>query len=168
MKKYLISIILLFMVADLCFAQELQTFMGRGTYFEYSINYPSSWRAADMSGFAVIMEPNENKEKVLVAAGNLSEKPMSLEEFVNVWLKTAPSEINNFQVVDQGEATIDGKKALFHVYSGEKNGEVLKCKHYSISTGSNIYELTYEARVANFDRNLNDAEEIIKSIKISR
>jgi hypothetical protein len=167
MKKMIITILwLATLLTNNGFCETQKTFTGSSTYFEYTLNYPSGWQATNMYGFAVIMEPGANKEKILVTVADLSKKPMDLEEFTSLWLKMSPSEMQNFQIIDKGETIINGKKALFYIYSGKKDGIALKCKRYAFSEKSNIYELTYEARAENFDKYLNVAEEIIKSIKI--
>src|SRR4030042_1306907 len=155
MKKAIISLWLIILFTGNSFCETPKTFTGSSSYFNYTLNYPSDWQAADMYGFAVIMEPSENKEKVLVTVADLSKKPMSLEEFANLWLKLTPLEMQNFQIIDKGETTINDKKVLFYVYSGKKDGMNLKCKRYTFSEKSNIYELTYEAREENFDKYLN-------------
>ncbi|MFH1260236.1 MAG: hypothetical protein ABII74_10595 [Elusimicrobiota bacterium] len=166
MKKITITFWLLLLFASNSFCETQKNFAGSSSYFNYTINYPSDWQAIDMYGFAVIMGPSENKEKILVTVADLSKKPMSLEEFANLWLKLTPLEIQNFQIIDKGEITINDRKALFYVYSGKRAGMNLKCKRYTFSEKSNIYELTYEAREENFDKYLNRAEEILKSIKV--
>ncbi|MBU2102751.1 MAG: PsbP-related protein [Candidatus Omnitrophota bacterium] len=165
MKKIVIMLWLFFILAGTGFCENQKTFLGTSPYFNYTIEYPQNWQATDMYGFAVIAAPEQNKEKVLVTVADLSKKPMSLEEFANVWLKITSLEMQNFQIIDKGETTIGDKKALFYIYTGEKEGIKLKCKRYTFSEKTNIYELTYEARDEHFDKYFNDAENIIKSIK---
>ena len=162
----LFGLIILF--ASNIFCETQQTFTGSSSYFNYTLDYPSNWKGADMYGFAVIMEPNENKEKVLVTVADLSKKLMTVEEFSNLWLKITPLEIQNFQIIDEGKTSINDKITLYYLYSGQKDGVALKCKRYTFAGESNIYELTYEAREENFDKYLNIAEEIIKSIKVTK
>jgi hypothetical protein len=172
MKPYLFCFIFLFMGAVLCFCQEHKTFTGKGPYFEYSIEYPSTWRGIDMYGFVELVSPTENitddfKEKINVMVADLSKKKKTIEEFNDIWLKVViPGEIADFELLDKGTSTIDNKEALFVVYKGKRKKVGVKGKRYVFADKTSIYEVEFEAKQENFEKNLSMAETIIKSIKV--
>jgi len=68
------------------------------------------------------------------------------------------------QLIEEGEDTINGKKATYLVYIKKFTNE--KCKAYEITTNAAYYWLSYSAENEYFDEYLPEAEKIIKSIKI--
>lgn len=176
MKKLIFNLFLvslLVLTTFNCYGEERKTYTGSGSYFSYSIDYPSNWQPIDMYGFVKFMAPPANKtddfrESVMLTVADLSKKPMSLEQFSSMWLTIVPQELSNFKLLDKGESVIDGKNTLFYVYKGNKDRKSLKCKRYTLIINSNIYELLYEAKEEDFNKYLPQAESIMKSIKVEK
>ncbi|MDD5585106.1 MAG: PsbP-related protein [Candidatus Omnitrophica bacterium] len=172
MKKLLLSFILVFMGAVLCYSQEQKTFTGKGPYFEYSIEYPSTWKIIDAYGFVELLSPVGDiaidfKEKIKVMVADVSKKPRTIEEFNDLWLKVViPGEISDFELLEKGKSTIDSKETLFLVYKGTREKTNVKGKRYVFADKTNIYEVEFETKDENFDKNLSVAEAIIKSIRV--
>lgn len=168
MKKIFIFLGVILLLTTNGYGAEKKTYNGTGSYFNYSIDYPSDWQAGDMYGFVTISPPKSVSEdiSVTVTIADLSKKPKTLEEFNALMLNNIISqEFSNFQIIDKGKAVINGKDALFYVYKGNKEGKSLKCKRYTFKNNTSIYELTFQSRGDNFEKYLFQAENIIKSIK---
>ena len=171
MKKLFVFLGVILSLVTSSHGAEMKTYNSTGSYFNYSIDYPSDWQVGDTYGFVTI-SPLKNLSEdisVTVTIADLSKKPKTLEEFNSLMFdKIIPQELSNFQILDKGKAVIDGKESLFYVYKGNKEGKGLKYKQYSFKNNTNIYELTFEARIEDFDRYLPKVENIIKSIKVKK
>lgn len=173
MKRCLFGIVatLCFLISP-CSAQEQKTFSGSGPYFNYSIEYPASWNAADLYGFAELTPPGQAagkfKEKILVTVADMGKgKPaLSLEAFNDLWLKVIPGEVSRFELLEKGETTLAGRRALFSIYKGNKDKVKIKGKRYIFAQKNSIYELVFEAQERNFKADLPMAERIIAGLKL--
>jgi hypothetical protein len=174
MKRYIVSVVFLVATLVTCFAQEQKTFSGSGPYFHYSIQYPSSWKAVNRYGFVELTSPSKPtgnfKEKILVTVTDAAKgkNTKTLEEFNDSWLKIIPNEVSNFEMLDKGESTLAGKRALFYIYKGKKEKARIKAKRYIFTNKTNIYEVTFETQEKLFLKNLSPAEKIMASITVHK
>lgn len=151
-------------------AEEQRTYMS--PYFNFTINYPSSWQARELSGMVFFLSPREGNsdgftENVGVTIEDLANNPMSLDEYETISLTNAPSIIPAFKLIEKNNAKIDGKDAYFMVYTGSAQTRSLKYKSYTFIADSKAFTLTYSAEKKNYDKYLKRAELIMKSIKIT-
>jgi eukaryotic-like serine/threonine-protein kinase len=173
MKKILFVFALsfaLFSLAASSNGEEQRTYIS--PYFNFTINYPPSWQIKEISGMVFFLSPGEGRsddfsENVGVIIEDLSKQPMSLNEYEKLSLTSAPKLIKDFKLAAKNSAKIDGEDAYSMIYSGIDKSRRLKYKSYTFITGSKAYTLTYTAEEKNYDKYLNQAELVMKSIKIA-
>ncbi len=173
MKKILFFFVLavaLFSFVTSSSGEEQRTYIS--PYLNFTVNYPPSWQVKEISGMVFFLSPLEGKsdgfsENVSVIVEDLSKKPMSLNEYEKLSLTSAPKLIKDFKLMANNSVKIYGETAYSLIYSGMDQSRSLKYKSYTFITGSKAYTLTYSAEEKNYDKYLNQAELVMKSIKIA-
>jgi len=140
-------------------------------YFNFSINYPLSWRVKENDGIVVFGSPQESGtddfiENVNVVVEDLSFNPMTLNDYTTKSLMNFPKLLPNFELLQQGNTEIDNKESSFIVYSDRRGDLKAKFKAYMLISHDKAYVMTYGAKENEFNEYLPQAERTMQSIKI--
>ena len=185
MRKVALQVFLVGLVAFTTlsrgFADEHKTYTSSGSYFNYSIEYPSNWvpTPTGMFGFVRFLARAPSgrllEDSVWVSVFDASKKPWTLEKFVAVTKKIGPVGISPFKILDEGEARISNRLGWFLSYEGDegdplgiKGPRKVKAKKYIVLSGTTFYELQYTAAEENYEKYLREAEELMQSLKIAQ
>jgi hypothetical protein len=103
---------------------------------DYSMNFPTGWKVyQNREGFDLVgMGPGG----IIVG---IKEGPASVnvDQFFDAGVKLIPQTIQDFSVVDQGKATIDGKDARWIIYRGKLVGRDAEVLQYFIINKNRAY-----------------------------
>lgn len=139
--------------------------------FLYAVDYPDDWRVREMGKTTSIYAPRESgedmfAENVQIVAEDLPGQ-VSLIDYHRAGVGSAEKFLNGFRALEEARTQWLGRDAIVMLYTATVNGARFKFKDYKFLLGKTAYVLTYTAREADFDRFLPQAEDIMKSIRVS-
>jgi hypothetical protein len=145
------------------------------TVNKYSIDYPQDWAKAPvpngMAGMA-FLRPKEGpsdlfQENVNVLVQDLSEQPMTQEQFTELTKKQVTDNFGTSANLTVQPATLVGQNAKVAHYNITYQGRTLKIKQYWFVKGKKAYVFTYTASPAQFARYDSTATQVIKSFRFN-
>lgn len=165
-------IVLLFLLNANAYYEEQKIY--RNSYFNFTVNYPASWKVQETRVGAIFISPPINNESssfaenVDISVNEIGNNSINAKSYLEKSIKDLQSskDMRNFKVFETGESKIGDKKAVFVSYSGILWGNSFKCKQYVIIEGSILYLLTYYGEGEDFYKFLPQAESIIKSFRL--
>lgn len=148
------------------FAAGLKTY--KNTDLNFKVKYPSDWQVEEISGMIVFISPLEDakdnyREYVSVGSEDISAYPIPLGDYVEFSFENWLRQTADLTLKEKRETQVDGKDAIYIICEEKET----RYKQYYIMHDSRAYVLTYAASVKDFDRYLDRAEALIRSIKIS-
>lgn len=176
MRRILLVIMLLFFSMVNVYNEEQKIY--RNSYFNFTMNYPASWKIKEISGLPIFTSPLESEsddfpENVNVGFEKIAFHPQTTKTY---WEKKGIPELQNqtvlqnIKIIERGRTNIGKKEASYITYIAYLvmyNTE-LKFRQYAIIVGSNLYLFTYTAKEADFYKFLPQAEGIIMSFRITQ
>lgn len=167
MKKVMIPVLMTFLIFNIASSLRAETNIYTSPYFNFTISYPSDWESKEISGIIAFLSPREDaddfSENVNVVVEDISNYPMTLENYVNLGFKNWQKVNKNIKLLKKSKTQIDDRDAFYIICD---DGD-LKYKQYIFIYNLKAYVLTYTGKRENFDKYLNQAEAIMQSIRIS-
>jgi serine/threonine-protein kinase len=169
------AIAIFLVVAKLFFQPDIPLVSYENSQYGIKVNYPQNWDKQENSNIitkevVTLVSPRTNDadkflETVSVTVEDLP-SPKSLEEYTSFAKQEIKQNNQDVQILSEGEATLAGNKAYQLIYT-RLDGQV-KLKTMAVWTLKNFkaYAVVYEAEIGQFDRFLNQAESIMKSLQV--
>ncbi|MBW4619490.1 MAG: protein kinase [Cyanosarcina radialis HA8281-LM2] len=169
------AIAILFGATKLVFQPDIPVSPYENTQYGIKLNYPQNWDKQENANIitkevVTLVSPRASDsdkflETVSVTVEDLP-SPKSLEEYTSFAKQEIQQNNQDVQIQSEGEDTLAGNKAYRIIYT-RSDGEV-KLKTMAIWTLKNFkaYAVIYEAELGEYDRFLNEAEKIIKSLQV--
>lgn len=173
--KTFLSAVLLWLVVITSQAQTTVVTNGAG---KYSVTAPASWRVQKDGSTTDLYAPDESAEDAWLERLGISMGPangLSLEEAFDYYrTQDFPGYYQDFRVLKKGAETINGKKALWMVYSysasGKANGDAKAARvndlFYLILDNDTLYFLDGVTEESHFAQYEAAFISIIKTFKI--
>jgi eukaryotic-like serine/threonine-protein kinase len=169
------AIAILFGATKLIFQPDIPLAPYENTQYGIKLNYPQNWNKQETANIitkevvTLVSPRSSDSDKVLETVSVTVEdlpSPKSLEEYTNFAKQEIQQNNQDVQIQSEGEDTLAGNKAYRITYT-RLDGEV-KLKTTAIWTLKNFkaYAVIYEAQLEEYDRFLNEAEKIIKSLQV--
>lgn len=166
MKMLQLAIIL--MMFGSCSKENMVKYTGKN----YEMLYPSSWAKQEKSNAIFFLSPKENEkdmfqENVNLMLQDLSQQPMSLEQYTELTKKQVTDNFGAAAIVSLKNITIAGQQAKEFVYNMNYQGRSLKLKQYWLIKGNVAYLFSYTAEPSKYEKYETIVTEMIKSFKFS-
>lgn len=155
------------------FGSYTQGKMIKHTGQNYEILYPAGWIKQEKSNVLIFMSPRENErdlfqENVNLILQDLSQQPMSLEEYTELTKKQVTDNIGAKAIVSLKATTLAGQQAMEFVYNMYYQGRNLKVKQYWFIKSNIAYVFTFTAEQSQYGGYESTALEMIKSFKFTK
>jgi len=137
---------------------------------KFKINYPNKWVKKNNVNAIVFLSPKESdkdlfQENVNLMLQDLSQKPMTLEQYTELTKKQIIDNLGASAIVSLKNATIAGQQGKEFVYDLNYQGRHLKLKQYWFIKGNIAYLFSYTAEASEYDNFESTATEMILSFK---
>ncbi len=143
---------------------------------KYTIDIPSSWTTADVGNAAGGLDANawymnDDADGFRENMNVITEGPlngMSLDDYMDISLKNAPRQIQNFNVQSREKTTLDnGNEAYRLIYTGKPTGAPQEFKFLAMVsvTDTTAYTATFTASDNQFDQYASEAERVMKTLE---
>jgi hypothetical protein len=138
-------------------------------------NYPEDWSADSKNDDSTVMYLTSDKKANIRFALNKAtsiEPGDVLNQSLDLFVQDFPKEVKDFKLLSREESTLADAKSVKVVYTADYPGLGLK-KQLQIRSikkvGENYIQIiiTFTGDEASFDKYINDANEIVNSVKIS-
>jgi hypothetical protein len=121
----------------------------------FTIFYPANWEQRMVGTTLVALSPQESpadtfRENVNVVFENLS-MPMSAQQYAMLSLNAMQTQLNGFQLLQQGPVVVGGHQAHFFIYQ-HMMGQPLQVMAYFLVLGNRGYVITCTASPGDFAR----------------
>ena len=163
---------LLFLLLTLCAAPAwAKTYTNPD--FLYAVDYPDTWHLRELGKAVSIASPKESEldkfsENVQIVAEDLKAFPdVTLMDYHKKGSENARKFLTDFRSLEEARTEWLDRETLVMLYTASVNGERYKFKDYKFMVGRTAYVLTYTAREADFDSYLTQAENIMRSLRVS-
>ncbi len=150
--------------------------MNKHTDSKYEISYPESWAKQQKGTATFFLSPKENEkdvflENVNVMVQDLSNQPMTLEDYTNLTKQQVTQAFGSSAIVSVKDLNFAGQQAKEMVYTMPKNpmqgrNQNLKLRQVWFINNSKAYLLTYTAQSSEYDKFLETAKTIFSSFKL--
>lgn len=136
----------------------------------FKVSYPEDWYVAKEQGVSIFFmvkekEEGEFSEHLTIMAQDLSQQPMTLEEFTQLSLDQYNQEPKPDKMWPIKDTELGGVKAKSVVLTIKHMGLDLKAMQYWFVKDSSAYLFTYTAYRDNYDRYEKDAQKLIESFQ---
>jgi hypothetical protein len=142
--------------------------------FLYSIDYPETWRARELSNVAMIVAPLESpedkfSENITIVVEDLSKlpNPPTLIDYHRQSSGGASKRLQDFKMLEEAQTIWHGKDAIIELYTATVRGETFKFKAVKFYSGSSVYILTYTAKASDFEKYESETDKVLKTIRVS-
>lgn len=142
----------------------------------YEISYPASWIKQQKGTANFFLSPKENEkdlfqENVNIMIQDLSNQPMTLEDYTNLTKQQVKQAFGSSSIVSIKDLTFAGQQAKKMVYNMPKNpmqgrSQNLKLCQIWFIKENKAYLLTYTAESSEYESYLGTAKEIFDSFKL--
>jgi hypothetical protein len=165
MKMLQLAIIL--MMFGSCSQEKMVKYTGKN----FEMLYPASWAKQEKSNAIFFLTPKENEkdlfqENVNLMLQDLSQQPMSIEQYTELTKKQVIDNFGTSAIVSLKNTTIAGQQAKEFIYNMNYQGKSLKLKQYWFVKGNIAYLFSYTAEPAKYEKYESIVTEMIKSFKI--
>ena len=174
LKSAFLSVVLaltvVFTIAVTVFADQPKSF--ENSQWKYSVKYPAEFLLKRLGGVTVFIAPAVDKktgfaENINIAVEDLSEPVPSLEElFIRAKAKLTLGG-KGVKVLDEKKDKLGGVEAYRIIYTSKQKKTNFKFLQSIAIYKNRVYVVTYTALQEQFDRSLNSANSIIKSLKFT-
>lgn len=165
----MLQITIALMMLGSCSQEKMLKYVGKN----YEILYPASWTKQEKSNVIFFLSPKVNEkdmfqENVNLMLQDLSQQPMSLEQYTELTKKQITDNLGTSAIVSIKSTTLAGQQAKEFVYNMDYQGRKLKMKQYWFIKGNVAYLFTYTAEPLEFNKYERTATEMIQSFKITK
>jgi serine/threonine-protein kinase len=138
------------------------------------IKYPENWEkqkiqdsvTKEMVRFLPPQETNSEQEKLSITVEDLSNKPLTLNEYTNLSINEIKQHTEEANIIDSRSATLANRPAHLVVYTSNKEPYSLKKMEIWTLKNNKAYIITYTAKENKYSQFLKTAKEMIKSFEI--
>lgn len=139
---------------------------------KYSIDYPSDWVKSPFQNGMAFLSPRDGpsdlfQENVNVLVEDLSQQPMTLEQFTELTKKQVTDNMGTSANLTLQPTTLVGQNAEVAHYNMTYQGRALKIKQYWFVKSKKAYVLSYTAAPEQFARYDSTATQVIKSFRFN-
>ncbi len=141
--------------------------------FDIAIDYPSDWDVSEQVPGAIVafLSPIESdsdifRENLNIILQDLSDNPMTLDEYTALSLKQAEQLLTDFKLIESNAAALAGNPAHKIIYTATQGQYNLKVMQSYTIKNDVVYLLTYTAEVDGYQISLETAQQIIDSFRI--
>jgi eukaryotic-like serine/threonine-protein kinase len=165
-----LAMIAVFTVAVTVFADQPKVF--ENSQWQYSVKYPAEFLLKRLGGVTVFIAPMFDKktgfaENINIAVEDLSEPIPSLESlFVKAKAKLTLGG-KAVKVLEEKKDKLSGVDAYRIIYTSKQKKTNFKFLQTIAIYKNRVYVVTYTALQEQFDRSLNQANSMIKSLKFT-
>ena len=141
--------------------------------FLYAVDYPETWHLRELGKAVTISSPKESEldkfsENVQIVAEDLRAFPdVTLMDYHKKGSENARKFLTDFRSLEEARTEWLDRETVVMLYTATVHGERYKFKDYKFMLGRTAYVLTYTAREADFDSYLTQAENIMRSLRVS-
>jgi hypothetical protein len=143
-------------------------------FYLYAVDFPGTWHVKQVGKTTSIHAPLESEqddfaENIQIVA----EEPkgagadVSLLDYHRAGVGNAQKFLSGFALLEEARTEWLGRETIVMLYEATLHGDRFKFKDYKFRVGQTVYVLTYTARAADFETYLPQAEEIMRSIRVS-
>lgn len=102
-------------------------------------------------------------------AEDLSEAPVeiTLVDYHRTGVANARKFLGDFNTLEEARTQWLGREAIVMLYKATVQGKLFKFKDYKFMAGKTVYVMTYTATPEDFEEYLTQAENIMRSIRVS-
>lgn len=146
------------------------------TQANYEISYPESWKKQENPNMVLFLSPKEGEkdqfqENVNVMVQDLSNQPMTLEEYTNLTKQQIIQALGSTAIISIKDIDFAERHAKEMIYTMTMNpiaGINLNLKLWQIwfIKDNKAFVITYTAKQEEYDRYLEIARQIFDSIKL--
>ena len=153
--------------------------------FGLTVSYPPDWSVDELrndpaaqsnnSIVAIFKSPSQGEndkylENVIINVQGPRSDIASLENYTSNSLTAFNNMTDTIKITKQGKYTLAGLPAhqLFYTSTGIPGLNLEKMQVFTVINNSTAYVVTFGAETAEYDKNIQDVEKMINSIKIDR
>jgi hypothetical protein len=153
--------------------------------FGLTLTYPPSWTVDELrndpaapsnnSIVAIFKSPSQGQndkylENVIINIQGPSSNITSLEKYTSSSVTAFNNMSDTIKITKEGKDTLAGLPAhqLFYTSTGIPGLDLEKMQVFTVVNNSTAYVVTFGAETAEYDKNIQDVEKMINSIKIDR
>ena len=139
----------------------------------YEISYPTNWEKQEKASVVYFLSPKENEkdmfqENVNLMLQDLSQQPMSLEQYTELTKKQVLENLGASAIISVKSTTLTGQQAKEFVYNMNYQGRSLKLKQYWFIKDNTAYLFTYTAEPSRYEKHEKTATELIQSFTFTK
>ncbi len=163
----MLQLAIILMMFGSCSQEKMVKYTGKN----FEMLYPASWAKQEKSNAIFFLTPKENEkdlfqENVNLMLQDLSQQPMSIEQYTELTKKQVIDNFGTSAIVSLKNTTIAGQQAKEFIYNMNYQGKSLKLKQYWFVKGNIAYLFSYTAEPAKYEKYESIVTEMIKSFKI--
>lgn len=137
----------------------------------YSIEYPKEWQRQELPRLdLVLFSPARNTEKTSHATMNIISEnvgeTITLDQFYNESVKHLKADLQEPQIENSGDITIDHIPAKWVLYNHQMMQNKFRVLQYFIVSKGTIFLLTFSSAADDFDHFRSDFERIASSFRV--
>ena len=153
--------------------------------FGLSLTYPPTWTVDELrtdpaapsnnSIVAIFKSPSQGQndkylENVIINVQGPRSDIASLETYTSNSVKAFTNMSDTIKITEQGQDTLAGLPAhqLFYTSTGIPGLNLEKMQVFTVLNNNTAYVVTFGAEQAEYDKNIQDIEKMVNSIKIDR
>jgi serine/threonine-protein kinase len=139
------------------------------------IKYPENWEKQNIQNpvtkevaiFLPPQETNSEQEKLSISIEDLSNKPLTLNEYTNLAINEVKRYTKEAAIIESRSATLANSPAHMIIYtSKEEPDSLIKLEVWTLKNNK-AYIITYVAKKTKYSKFLTTTKEMIKSFKIT-
>lgn len=150
----------------------------RNEKYRFEIHYPSNWTRQEQEPFGTLalifvafLSPQESAsdmflENINITVQDLSNQPMTLDEYTNLSINQMSQYITDFNIIDSSVTTLVGNPAHKIVYTGKEGQNNLKWMQIWTIKDNKAYVITYTAKIDTYSNFLGTIQQMINSFKL--
>ncbi|MBO3458819.1 protein kinase [Aetokthonos hydrillicola Thurmond2011] len=139
------------------------------------IKYPETWSVQNLENpitgevvtFWSPKKSQENKAQENLTIKVLENYSGTLDQSTDLFKSEIKKNLSDAQIIEQGSTILANKAAGQLVYTGKNDGKSLKNFQVWTLKGDRVYILTYTAAIDDYNKFMQTAEAMIKSLEIS-
>ena len=144
----------------------------KNSEFNYSLSYKKGWNQQIVQGVTAFFVEKENslfKTNINIVVQDLSNQPLTLEEYHKITLDQISNNIGLKNIKTQKDIILSDVKAKELVYTIPKsinNPNELKLKQVYLIKNGKAYLITYTSTISNYDKYLKSSNIFFNTFKI--
>jgi hypothetical protein len=160
----------IFMFCSSVLAQQSKTFENK--LLKYSVKYPADYQIKPLGRVIVFISPVEDKKtgfkgNINIAAESLSDPVMKLDDFFSRAKKNLALGGSGVKILEEKKEKLSGAEAYRISYISKEKKTNFKLMQVVAIHKDKVFVVTYTALAERFDKELAQANSIIKSLKFT-